>query len=109
MVNEGASVTTKLWVDKTTNACLATKSVITYGGQKMENEASCPSDGPYASSGTEPQKLKYEGVESVSVPAGSFQAQKYSSQGSYYWSSASVPVPVKILTGSTSMELVRYS
>ncbi len=112
MSTEGTSVMTKLWVDKKTNACLATKSVINYGGQTMENEAPCPTEGPNSASGTsgtESKKLKYEGIESVSVPAGTFQAEKYSIQGSYYWTSASVPIPVKMTYGTTKMELVSYS
>lgn len=98
------STTYKIWLDKTTYKCL--KSTVTMGGSS-ETSAQCPQQDPYSSA----LQLLYVGKESVTVPAGTFNTDKYSSVDFIYWSASGVPVPVKIAyaDGNLTMELVSYT
>ncbi|MCX6776241.1 MAG: hypothetical protein NT130_05335 [Candidatus Micrarchaeota archaeon] len=109
---QGTTMTTKMWIDKTTYECLNITTVITYGEQNIEQAGQCPTSGPNsASTGETAPPLTYMGKESVSVPAGTYVADKYTAGGITYWSSSSVPVPLKFVyaDGSATMELVSYT
>jgi len=109
---QGTTVTTKMWVDKTTYGCLNITTVIIYGSQTIEQAGQCPTSGPNsASTGETAPPLTYMGKESVTVPAGTYVADKYTAAGMTYWSSSSVPIPLKFVytDGSATMELVSYT
>jgi len=113
MSTQGVTVTSKTWVDKVTYGCLKTTTVMVYGGQTTEQAGQCPTEGPNsASSGeTTAPSLTYVGKDPVTVPAGTYVADKYTGEGATYWSATGVPVPVKIAynDGSATMELVSYT
>jgi hypothetical protein len=107
----GVAVDEKMWVDKATNVCLNVTTTMTYNGQTSEQPSTCPTTGLYstASEGANSPSLTYVGQESVTVPAGTFTANKYSLNTVTYWLTSSVPVPLKISSGTAVMELVSYS
>jgi hypothetical protein len=111
ITTQGASVISKTWLDKTTYACLKASSVVTTNGQQMENAVECPKDGPNSASSTEAPTLTSTGTESVTVPAGTFSAKKYTLDNTMtYWYADSVPIPVKIeFAGGSVSELVSWS
>ncbi len=114
---EGVTGTTKLWMDKATNKCLKIESVMSVAGQSFSTPAKCPEVDPQnvEVDETGQAKVTLVGTESVTVPAGTFLATKYTTEGtnSFYWVSASTPLPLKIqytsAQGSSTMELVSYS
>ena len=105
---EGTDVLSKTWLDKTTLQCLKVSSVVSFNGQEMETPGQCPTTGPNAASTTAPAVVK-EGTESITVPAGTYMADKYTSQGATYWVSSQVPVPLRVLTAGSDMQLMSYS
>ena len=109
MSSEGVNVVSKMWIDKTTFECLKILSVMEYNGQKIEQPSECPTSGPNSASGEKAPAVNYLGKESVTVPAGTYNADKYSSQGASYWTASGVPIPVKIESSGTTFELVSYS
>jgi hypothetical protein len=98
----------KIWIDKTTYKCLKDIAIDSYSGSGNETEESCAYNGIYSE--TAP-KFEYTGNESVKMPAGTFQCDRYAHGLIYYWVSNDVPVPVKIgdATGGSIMELISYS
>lgn len=109
MSSEGMSIIAKMWVDKTTQECLKTQTSMDIAGQKMDQEGQCPTQGSGSAPGSE-ISLVHVGKESVTVPAGTFDADKYTSEGIIYWASSDVPLPLKYETADGSvMELVAYS
>ncbi len=108
---QGTVVTSKTWLDKVTYKCLEIMSVMTYNGQTIEQQTPCPTTGPNSASGTETPQLTYIGIESVTVPAGTFSCSKYSLEGATFWVATGVPLPVKIAydNGASTMELVSYT
>jgi len=113
MTVQGMVVTSKTWIDKVTYKCLETMTVMNYGGQNIEQAGQCPAEGPNSAERTEtttPQMTRL-GSESVTVPAGTFTADKYLLENVTYWSASSVPVPLKIAyaDNSMTMELVSYT
>jgi len=113
MTVQGMGVTSKTWIDKVTYKCLETMTVMNYGGQVIEQPGQCPTEGPNSAerTGTTTPQLTPLGIESVTVPAGTFTAAKYSLENVTYWSATSVPVPLKIAyaDGLVTMELVSYT
>lgn len=110
MTAQGSSVITKMWLEKATLKCLKLTSQVSAAGQSMpEQETQCPTSGDNSATNTEVPEVGYAGKESVTVPAGTFSADKYTSREVTYWVSGSVPVPVKYAAGNTMMELVSYS
>lgn len=113
MMVQNSTVVYKTWIDKITFKCLKISSSISYGGQQMTQDVPCPTEGPNSASRTDTSvpQLSYVGKESVTVPAGTFNADKYYSEGVTYWTASGVPVPVKISynSGQAVMELVSYS
>lgn len=111
MTAQGTNIVTNMWVDKTSYACLKINTVMEVAGQKVEQESPCPTEGPNAASRTAAKapEVDYLGKESVTVPAGTFSADKYSAEGVTYWVSSSVGVPLKVEYTQAKMELVSYS
>lgn len=110
MTAQGSSAITKMWLEKSTLKCLKITSQVNAGGQNMaEQETPCPTTGENSATNTKTPEVDYIGKESVTVPAGTFSADKYSSGEMTYWISSKAPVPVKYTAGSTVMELVSYS
>ncbi|MFH1306598.1 MAG: hypothetical protein ABIH83_02995 [Candidatus Micrarchaeota archaeon] len=112
MSTEEVSIVSSTWLDKATLNCLKMSSSMDIGGQVMETDIPCPATGSSASgSGTEAPELEYVGTESVTVPAGTFNANKYVSGTTTMWSASDVPVPLKTSSdgGNVVMELVEYS
>jgi len=113
MAVQGVAVTSKTWVDKVTYKCLKTMTVMNYGGQNIEQPGQCPTEGPNSATrtGTTVPQVTYLGSESVTVPAGTFTADKYSLENATYWATSSVPIPLKMSysDGSAVMELVSYT
>jgi hypothetical protein len=118
ITTQGATVTSKTWLDKTTYACIKSSSVVTFNGQQMENAVECPKEGPNSASATAAPELTSLGTESVTVPAGTYNAKKYSLKNTVtYWYADNVPIPVKVqysggpeAAGGTSVsELVSWS
>jgi hypothetical protein len=110
---QGVAVTSKTWVDKVAYKCLKTMTVMNYGGQNIEQLGQCPTEGPNSAARTEtttPQ-VTFLGSESVTVPAGTFNCDKYSAEGVTYWATSSVPIPIKVTYGGDAvvMELVSYT
>lgn len=108
---QGASIISDTWIDKVTYQCLKMSSIIDYGGQPIEQPGACPTIGPNSASQVANMAMTFVGTESVTVPAGTFNCNKYSLSGVTYWSASGVPVPVKVAysDGSLTMELVSYS
>lgn len=107
---QGNLITSKMWLDKSTLGCLKITTSMSISGQSIQQEGQCPTDGPNSASGDVPV-LNYVGTESVTVPAGTFNAKKYEINGAYYWISDSVPLPLKVTysgEGSVAMELVSF-
>ena len=108
---QGNTATTKIWLDKSNLGCLKINTVMNYAGQTFAQDGQCPTEGPNsaAKSAVEPD-LTYVGKESVTVPAGTFNAKKYESNGATFWVDDNVPLPLKVSygVGSTVMELVSY-
>jgi hypothetical protein len=98
-------ITTKVWLDRSTNACLKYESYIEANGQKIPQAGNCPATGPTAVT-LQNSELKNLGTDPVSVPAGSFDAVKYEINGVSYWIAPNVPVPVKITYDSDSVKMV---
>jgi hypothetical protein len=113
MSTQGVTVTSKMWVDKTTYKCLNVTTVMVYGGQSSTQAGQCPTSGPNSASRDEATTptLTYVGKDPVTVPAGTYVADKYTSEGITYWSVSSIPVPLKVVyaDGTTTMELVSYT
>ncbi|PIN86941.1 hypothetical protein COV19_01960 [Candidatus Woesearchaeota archaeon CG10_big_fil_rev_8_21_14_0_10_44_13] len=112
MTSQGSEVITKMWLEKATQKCLKIVSVIKAGGQEMPaQETPCPTTGANAATGTKAPEFERIGKESVTVPAGTFSADKYEGEGGQYWIGINVPLPIKISSdnGNVVMELVDYS
>ncbi len=108
---QGSTATTKMWLDKDSLACLKTSTVINAAGQTIQQEGQCPIEGPNSASATAEPTLKYVGTESVTVPAGTFDAKKYELNGMNFWIDDKVPLPLKVSYGGEEaivMELVSY-
>ncbi len=108
---QGSTATVKMWLDKNSLACLKTLTVVNVAGQTIQQEGQCPTEGANSDSTTADAVVNYVGKESVTVPAGTFSAKKYESDGVYYWIADNVPLPLKVSYGgeeSMFMELVSY-
>ncbi|MEM4637508.1 MAG: hypothetical protein QXK76_00605 [Candidatus Woesearchaeota archaeon] len=110
---QGSKILSKVWIDKITFGCLKSVNVVNFNGRVMENSAECPKEGPNAvSSYDKTPELEYIGMESVTVPLGSFNAKKYVLDNTIiYWYVESIPIPLKVVytNSGTTMELVRWS
>jgi hypothetical protein len=111
--SQGANMVSKIWFSKVTYKCLKIETEINAGGQVINQPGQCPDETANtgsAEAGKMPE-VTYEGKESVTVPAGTFNADKYSTEGTEYWVGGSTPLPVKVTSnnGKTMMELVSYS
>lgn len=111
MTTQGVAITSKMWIDKATYKCLKTANVASYGEQVVEQPSHCPVGGPNSASRNETTTpiMTYIGIQSVTVPAGTFECDKYSYAGMSYWVTSSVPVPVKIASNLVTEELVSYT
>ena len=108
---QGNKVSAKMWMSKSSMACLKISTVMNIGGQTMTQDGQCPEEGPNAATATGEEELKYIGRESVTVPAGTFNAKKYEQAGATFWVDSSIPVPIKVSysgADATVMELVSY-
>ncbi len=107
---QGGTVTTKMWLDKSTMKCLKITTESNFMGQKMEQEGSCPEEGLGSESSVQGEMPRRTGKETVTVPAGTFSTDKYSIGEANYYISPKVPIPVKYTFGNdVVMELVSYS
>ena len=112
---EQGSTIMKMWIDKATNKCLALKTEIAAMGQTITQESACPTaDTTGQPTATGEAKMTVVGTESVTVPAGTFTATKYSTEdGANIWIAANVPVPVRtsatVEGSTTTMELVSFN
>ncbi|MFA5108732.1 MAG: hypothetical protein WC492_04350 [Candidatus Micrarchaeia archaeon] len=112
MSTEGTIILSKMWADKTTLKCLKTSTSMEVGGQKFDTPGQCPADTSGSTTDTATAaSVTFVGKESVTVPAGTFNADKYTSGGANFWTSSDVPIPLKVAyaNDSTTMELVAYS
>ena len=111
IISQGNNVTVRMWFDKTTYKCLIVTTAFNMNGQNIESGSQCPSAGPNAGDRTGTPELTYVGTESVTVPAGTYNAQKYSLDNNTYYYDSSVPLPLKVsyADGSMMMELVSFS
>ncbi len=118
--SEGMTVTSKTWIDKTTEKCLkVSMSGVIMGKTQPETPGQCPAGNPSASDVPKSNiTYAYVGKESVTVPAGTYNCDKYTSTvtsngkevTSTLWVSSDVLVPIKMETGGISTtELVSYS
>jgi hypothetical protein len=113
-----ATIIIKLWMDKVTHKCLKEITLTPLYGRYIENVGQCGGDiNPPISEGTiysswsgmQPPLLNYTGKEIITVPAGTFNADKYIENDKpmlAYWIASNVPVPIKI---DNTLELVSYS
>jgi len=111
---QGTAITTKEWDSKV--GCRCVKVEMVYGGQAIPGQ--CP---PQGSGGGEPENAQTTitsmGIETISVPAYTGPAMKYSvtsvgSSGTVtveVWQAPNIKVPVKWSSSGTTFELVRYS
>jgi len=111
ITTEGGTIVSNFWMDKITYKCLKINSVMNFGGQEIIQDGQCPPEGPSSVATNKVPEIDYLGKETVTVPAGTFNCEKYSYEGGYYWSNANVPIPVKtsMSDGKVIMELVSYS
>ena len=105
----GVSVMTQMWLDKMNNNCLKILTKMDVAEQKIEQPTACPQEGPNSATVGSAPELDLVGTESVTVPAGTFSADKYTVSGVTFWINSNVPVPIKIETDATITELVSYS
>jgi len=106
---EGGTVTTKMWVDKTTNKCLNFQSTLTMNGQTLDQPGQCPVAGPNAQD--DAAELTSLGTDQVDSPLGNLSTTKYSLNGVTYWVAPNIPVPLKVIynDGTAKMVLTAYT
>jgi hypothetical protein len=106
---QGGTVTTKMWIDKTTNKCINYQSTFTMNGQTLDQPGQCPNVGPYAQN--DATELTSLGTEELDSPLGKLTATKYSLSGITYWVAPNIPVPIQIIynDGTTKMVLTAYT
>lgn len=116
MQAQGYSGVVKTWIDKTTYQCIKITTEINVNGQTMNTDTPCASTtSPSAKpTGNAPMSgntsLYYVGKESVTVPAGTFNADKYEVGNVTYWvATGKVPLPIKVSYNNGEMVLVSYS
>ncbi len=109
-----------LYYNPTSNALLGGHSKVSMGGSVLSEQDIAPGDAKYAESDPTVQSTAavpvMAGVESVTVPKGTYTATKYtvtSKDGTAsYWTAAGVPVPVQMVVSSggsdVTMQLVNY-
>jgi hypothetical protein len=117
VIIEEASSKTETWMDKNTLKCLKIMIETSYGGKIFEQEMPCPDEGIVGTSRTS-NEAKYIATESITVPMGTFTANKYEVASGkskiYLWASADAPIPLKVEQWSNEklvslMELESYS
>lgn len=111
---EGATATSKVYMSKATRRCIAVEIESAVLGQTYKTQSKCDTATEVQTDAKGSAQVTAEGTETVTVPAGTFTATKYStSSGATYWMAAGVPVPVKFsasAAGATSVgELVSFS
>jgi hypothetical protein len=108
--NEMANLKTKTWLDKVSHRCLKVVTEFDIDGEIVVNEGNCPNESSWEETQDMPT-LSYTGNEEVSIPLGTYNAEKYELDLVSYWVESSVPLPLKVSyqDGSTVMELVSYS
>lgn len=106
----GVKSSTSTYLDKATLGCLKITSTVNAMGQVIENNVDCPTSGPDAPKASEPY-LEYKGTETLTVPAGTYSADKYEieSSGIEYFVASGVPIPVKVEYLDSEMKLVSWS
>lgn len=109
MSTQAGNVVTKMWLDKSSYRCLKITTVMDIAGQHTEQASDCPAEGVNSGAQTTQPQLTKTGIESVTVPAGTFSCDKYTVEGMTFWTNSGVPVPVKYTAGDATMELVSYS
>gem|GEM_PF-3718821 len=107
---QGIASKTMTYLDKATLGCLKITSTVNAMGQVIENAVDCPTSGPDAPKASEPY-LEYKGTETLTVPAGTYSADKYEieSSGIEYFVASGVPIPVKVEYLDSEMKLVSWS
>ena len=117
VVLEEESSKTEAWIDKNTLKCLKIMIETSYAGKIFEQEMPCPDEGIEGTSRTG-NEAEYITTESITVPLGTFTANKYvvvSGGGkTYLWASSNIPIPLKVEQWSNEklvslMELESYS
>ena len=117
IVLQEASSKTKTWIDKDSMKCMKIVIETTYGGKIYEQEMDCSSEGITGTSRTS-NEAKFLAAESITVPLGTFAANKYEvvsgNSKIYLWAVANVPIPLKVEQWSNEklvslMELETYS
>jgi hypothetical protein len=100
----------KIWFSKATYKCLQIETEVITSGQSTKHPGQCPAETNSTGKNSIPE-VTYIGKENVTVPLGTFSADRYSSGQLDYWVSAGIPVPVKVTGsgGNSVMELVSYS
>ncbi len=108
--NEMANLKTKTWIDKTSHQCLKVATEFDVEGELIVNEGNCPAESTWEEGGMAPA-LSYVGIEEISIPLGTYNAQKYNLDAVTYWIDPIVPLPLKVAyeEANTVMELVSYS
>jgi hypothetical protein len=103
------SITKKTYLNADTLSCVFQTVNGSIGSRKISEVMGCennlPDFNPYTVCADD---LRSIGTESVAVGAGSFSATIYAaSNGTTYWAS-NIPVPIRIRTNTSTMELVNY-
>jgi hypothetical protein len=110
---EGMEITSREW--DTAVGCRCVKIETVYQGTAIAGECPPPGQGFSEAAGAQ-TTFTTEGIETVSVPAYSGPATKTtvtstSPEGTYtstVWTAAGIAVPVKVQSGSMTMELTKY-
>lgn len=114
---QGASSKTKTWIDKVNLKCLKITTETTYAGNTYEQEMECPKAGVSGTTRAS-NEAEFIGTESITIPLGTFTANKYQivyeQSKAYMWVSSNIPIPLKVEqwtneTVVSSMELMSYS
>ena len=108
--NEMANLKTKTWIDKASHQCLKVTTEFDVDGELIVSEGNCPEESTWGEGENAPA-LSYVGMEEVSIPLGTYNAQKYNLDVVSYWIEPTVPLPLKVTyeEANTVMELVSYS
>ena len=111
--SEGATGKVSMYMTKETGKCIIAQTEITVLDQVIKNEAKCDVSNDIKTNTEGKAEVRVAGTETVTVPAGTFTATKYTVEnGASYWVASNVPIPVKFeasASGSTTVgELVGY-
>jgi outer membrane murein-binding lipoprotein Lpp len=108
-VTETGTLVSRMWIDKTTTKCLVTDTQMRNGDVITPQPSICPLAGPNSIDTV--TSYVSSGQEDISIPLGTYTADKYSINGVTYWVAKNVPLPLQVQydDGTEKMVLTGYN